>query len=389
MSRQKFLLTRLSIAALMLAAASCVVGVHDFGAHDFGADDFGTHAFGADPQGTGEKKAVPTQQPCVLLRNDNVLFGTASQQGEYVIVRRGADNEIRLPRKDVACWATSVRNLYRFRVDHRRAGDVAAMLKDARWCVRYDLYDLADQEIDAILTIAPGHSEAVRLQGQLYRKLTPVRPAGSWQDSSTVQTVSHVEEAQPDLSRVDLVALTRFAKGIQPMLLNRCGNCHDHTTDRAWTLLKPSPGTRASSRMTRENLALTLQFIDDATPESTQLWSKAVSPHGGAKAALNPRHDKAMRILRQWMLSVQSPVARSKELESSNARSDGHGDTDDASKQDAAKASDAGDAKQENAEPVEAGWPVEHSAKSDSPRRLPNVANPFDPDLFNRRYHPE
>ncbi len=90
-----------------------------------------------------------SSRPCVLLRNDNVLFGSATQQGDYVIVQRGHGNEIRLPRGDVACWAGSIRNLYQYRVDHRPKGNLAALIKDAHWCLRYDLLDLAGADIRA------------------------------------------------------------------------------------------------------------------------------------------------------------------------------------------------------------------------------------------------
>ena len=82
-------------------------------------------------------------QACVLLKNDNVLFGRARQLGEFVMVTTAAGGEVRLPRMSVACWAESIRDLYQFRVDQRGKPNLSSHLHDARWCVRYDLYDLA------------------------------------------------------------------------------------------------------------------------------------------------------------------------------------------------------------------------------------------------------
>ena len=88
-------------------------------------------------------QVAEAKQPCVLLTNDNVLFGHARQVGQWVLVRTGQGGEVQLPREEVACWAGSPRDLYRYRVDHRQKGDLAARLRDAEWCLRYELYDLA------------------------------------------------------------------------------------------------------------------------------------------------------------------------------------------------------------------------------------------------------
>ncbi len=112
--------------------------------------------------------------PCVLLRNDNVLFGVARQVGEFVVVETGQGGEIKLARQEVLCWANSVRNLYRYRVDHRQQGDLSALVRDARWCLRYDLYDLAAQEVRRIRTVDPRNTEANLIERQLRSQVANV-----------------------------------------------------------------------------------------------------------------------------------------------------------------------------------------------------------------------
>ena len=94
-------------------------------------------------------------QACVLLKNDNVLFGQARQLGEFVMVTTAAGGEVRLPRVSVACWAENIRDLYQFRIDQRGKPNLRSHLRDARWCVRYDLYDLAAKEVIAARRIDP------------------------------------------------------------------------------------------------------------------------------------------------------------------------------------------------------------------------------------------
>ena len=317
-----------------------------------------------------------TWQPCVLLRNDNVLFGSATQQGDYVIVQRGHGNEIRLPRGDVACWAGSIRNLYQYRADHRPKGNLAALIKDAHWCLRYDLLDLAEADIRAALQLDPGQPEAKRLQRQLDRRLSPNRSSVSYANTPPVVQPAGYSDDLPDLSGADLAALASFAGEIQPMLINRCGNCHSHTSPRLWKLTTPSAGGRVSARTARENLSAAMKFVDRQQPERSELWVKAVMPHGGAPAALDPRRQKAMTAFQQWLGMLGGPY------------------TDTVPTPPPDHTGWAG-------EPLEAQPTVDDEAASetwtnrrpptdrDAPARLPQVANPFDPDLFNRRYHPQ
>jgi hypothetical protein len=318
----------------------------------------------------------------VLLHNDNVLFGAASQLGEYVIVRRGAGNEIRLPRQQVACWADSLRDLYRYRVDHRENRDLASLLKDARWCIRYDLFDLARQEISSVFALDPINQEAQRLASQIERIVSPPRPKIRSQLETSVQSVTY-QDPQGDLGGVDLVGLRGFASGVQPMLVNRCGRCHSHTSGRTWILLTPSPGARATARMTRENIAASLRFIDPHTPHNSQLLIKAVTPHGGGPAPLNVRQSKAIEALQNWVSAVTATLASRQP-----ARENRSPGVEPSSGQSSAQPSFESWLVDRDATADPVGY-VNGAVQTDTPARLPQVDNPFDPALFNRRYHPE
>lgn len=327
------------------------------------------------------RSADPDKKPCVLLYNDNVLFGKATQVGDDVIVERGEGNQIRLPRQDVACWANSIRNLYRFRVDRRQKGDVSAHVKDARWCIRYDLYDLAEVEVAEVLMLDRDNPDAIRMQAQLLRIQSPP----TYRTPTTiVQPVSH-EVVTDDLAGVDQPTLTRFAGSVQPMLINRCGHCHSHTSDRSWQLIKPSAGARASARMTRENLAAALQFVKPQSLESSELWTKAISAHGGAAAPLDVRRGKAIKTLRDWLIAVRAttPVPARDDNDRADTATVDQGASH-ASRPDAAIA-----ARPIDPERSFETWLNDRSVQNETPARLPNVANPFDPELFNRRYHPQ
>ena len=339
--------------------------------------------------------------PCVLLRNDNVLFGVARQLGEFVIVKTGQGGEIKLARQEVLCWADSIRNLYRYRVDRRQQGDLSALVRDARWCIRHDLFDLAAQEVDRIRTVDPRNAEAASLDRQLRSQLAAVSanrvaseaienpPSDTAHDgaSKSIQIVGYDDpdnDPNDESGTVHLPTLRRFASQIQPMLANRCGRCHDTAIHdpEGWTLLLPSAGARASARMTRDNLVSTLNYVDLDSPEQSLLLAKATSAHGDQEAPLDARNTKAIESLRVWLwmtaasmiepadqnpprfaaatpIESNSPVHRELSVEPS-----------------AATAQRPASTTQDDVDKFRSG-----------PARLPQVDNPFDPDLFNRRFH--
>jgi hypothetical protein len=128
--------------------------------------------------------------------------------------------------------------------------------------------------------------------------------------------------------------------------------------------------------MTRENLAASLQYINRSVPEESELLIKATTPHGGSDASLDARSAKAIASLKIWIAMASNAFHTSSSAQRSAAR------------QDVANRPPA-------ETPVVAERPVvmdtdpPSPAPSRSPARLPQVTNPFDPDLFNRRFHSE
>ena len=320
-------------------------------------------------------------RPCVLLKNDNVLFGDAHQLGEFILIRTGPDDELRLPRSEVACWAKSLTDLYQYRLDHRPTTDLRQHLIDGNWCLQYDLLELAAKELGAAKAIAPEHPDVQLLESQLQRRRQPTETS-----SGSIETTSFLQasfpEPESESNRIDPEILKSFSSHVQSTLINRCGRCHHQHSQRNWQLLVPSPGTRATARMTRENLTSTLRMVDPNDPQNSPLWIKATSPHGGTEAPLTARNAKAVVALRQWLQQTTQLVAPA---QADNAK------TTTPQPQQAAYSEPQSLESNSAVTPVSfeseiVAMPIS-SANSNAPARLPAVANPFDPSLFNRRFH--
>ena len=363
-------------------------------------------------------------QACVLLKNDNVLFGRARQLGEFVMVTTAAGGEVRLPRASVACWAENIRDLYQFRVDQRGKTNLRGHLRDASWCVRYDLYDLAAKELIAARRIDPNNSEAIVLENRL-RNLVAPRPVktsaatriGLGNTENSFDSVSEIRPAAFDAEHSDSVdfapdMIRRFASHIQPMLINRCGVCHqtmartvnNQIPETKWQLLVPSVGSRASAAITRSNLQGIISYIDAQSPQASPLLIMAKTDHGGSTAPLSQRNTKAIQSLDYWVKSAADFLRNGKQLTQEEGREsldDVQGNLGRARNavpssgiSGLAPMNSAIDRGVSESTALSMNEPEvsrakdlsEHGVKS-APHRLPPVANPFDPDLFNRRFH--
>ncbi len=323
-------------------------------------------------------------RPCVLLANGNVLFGTAKQQGEWILILNGEDNVSQLPRQQVVCWAPSIEDLYQYRVDRRIAGDLSALARDAQWCLDYELYSQAASLIREIWAIDPDSKLAQSLEKQIRN-----RTAGPEEPTVTipsVQTTSHTVSDVP--AALNLAELKVFASQVQPMLANRCGSCHSDPSDREWSLHLPPHGARPSSRMTRENWQRSIKMIDANAPDQSLLLTKAVSSHGGVESPLDARDAKAIASLRLWIQRTAASILASPNEDSSidsilpppvvlpGAFADSSMNSDRGFGTLAEPPKDLS-----NKTPVPTKSPIGAS-------RLPQVANPFDPEIFNRKFHP-
>ena len=334
----------------------------------------------------------PVETACVLLRNHNVLFGKAIQRGDQVLIQRDNGSQLQVSRRDVLCWGDNVNDLYKYRVDHRMTNTASEHLETARWCMKYELFEGALAELRLAQTLRIDQSEITRLKQQLYRtviakqkskanKADNSKPPAS--TSGVVQASYEQEQPAPKepaaTETVDPNTLRQFAT-LQPTLVNRCGRCHNSRSDLKWQLFLPLSGSRLSSRLTRENLVATLAQVNFNAPLESPLWVRSTDGHAGKKNTFGPRDAIIVRSLEYWLENARpagSPLSRAKRAyENSSAKPNDH----DSLKSDLENDSLVSPQVGENTDDVSA----ESESDPKSVARLP-VANPFDPEIFNRK----
>jgi hypothetical protein len=182
-------------------------------------------------------------------------------------------------------------------------------------------------------------------------------------------TAASAEQIEAAMKTVPKASLEKFAAVIQPLLLNRCGasQCHGANGKTEFQLLRPPGGQVATRRFTQRNLYAVLQKIDTTSPETSPLLVEAQRRHGNSLTAPLDKHtQKQFEELKAWVLAtsiVPAPAAPA-----------------------TIPASESPTLSQAElpANTPDTAAPPAANAEQPDKRFVPR--DPFDPEIFNRRF---
>lgn len=347
------------------------------------------------------------ERSCVLLRNGNVLEGKVSRLGDRISIEREESSTIKISSREVLHVGRDLDAVYQFKIANRFPSDLKQLQSDVRWSLRHGLTVRAAEDVMRARQLAPSDPATHQLVRQVAAALAPPKPTPIQSESNPgkphahVQTVSY-EQSQPHLRlpgggrtpgsvreqlaeqfdhQVDPTLVNHFATRVQPILVNRCVSCHaDAPTNQTQFRLRAAiESTWAPKRVANENLESVLPFIDRDNPAASVLRTRAMDGHGGIKKSLGEANSPMMIRLDTWIqafnqsspVSSPRPVSQPPQLSAiesvtpqppSSWNANRHPEID-------PEAPSGGD------------------ARNSAIRRMPKVSNPFDPSLFNRRFH--
>lgn len=351
-------------------------------------------------------------RPCVLLTNGNVIFGEAVPLGDVVSIRQ-AESQLRLPRSKVMAWADSIERLYARIREDRIPGDLRRLHADIRWCLRYGLIREAAE--DSLLANeldpnGPTTRQLLRLVAHQLRvqhqaataSLRSVRQVAHQADSGfklpdTVAPIAKASASMSSTSRppariepqshvapkpsggpeslassLDQTSIYRFTTRVQPILLSRCSGCHstESSTDTAFNLVLPRSAKWAPRRAAEQNLVAVLKFVDSNDPMGSVIRRRAIDGHGGRRKTLNDSMGAMLNNFDRWLsgldLGSESTTGASSLRPVQPPPLEPWGDGEELNGSEA---------------------PEEPGDSRPKTRRIPQVENPFDPAIFNRRFH--
>jgi hypothetical protein len=302
----------------------------------------------------------------LVLRNGFVLQGRITPVNEMILVTIGSGNEVRLPRAEVEFQSRSLDDAYLRKRDGLISDDAAAHLDLAEWCLRHGLLARASDQLLQVFAQEPTHPRLAileqRLQALGKQALSTTSPAKPKMESVPAPQPKEAAKLSPQL-------MQQFTTVVQPILLNRCAayTCHGGGSTGRYRLIRPSSGSATTSRVTQRNLQATLSFVDQEHPERSLLLERAGVVHGGIKAPIfTERHAHQLELLSSWVRRAALTPTES------------------------IAANRGGPKREPSRSPAETGSnptgvvPAGHL----DPLPTENSRDPFDPEIFNRQYHP-
>lgn len=365
---------------------ACVVIVASFPLLSRGQDEL-------DDESPGESVRL------VLLTSGRMLTGHASRNaGGYLIEQE--NGRIQIPAEEVKFICRDLQEMYRKQRDSIVEPTPATHVALAKWCITYDLYDDARNELKICLKADPQHRDALRMLNRLtdtLRKDLPPKteppPVRKTIDGFNLPEVESLGGLSRDTA-------TLFTTRIQPLLINKCGNasCHGSASSNAFHILPSRVAGRGSPKNVQRNLAAVMKYIETDDVARSELLTALRGAHGGGGAVFQGKTaNDHVRTIRSWVVSVvDEKLAEEAELQqrpklASKSRSK-HRVTQASAIEPAATSSNAFDRHDNpNSEPLTLAETEEEPQprpldKTDAAQLAAEPQDAFDPEEFNQRY---
>jgi hypothetical protein len=269
----------------------------------------------------------------VVLKNGQTLHGSIVVLGEKYQITLENGTELRIDSSRVDCLVASLADAYEHKFRRVEPRSFRARAALAEWCLHHRLAEQAATEIAAARLIEPANPRIAGLERRLKSLAEPLpnrvaagpaRHAGIDERPQVRQVAFDAElpakgatmparqrtvPQQPTRSEqlaaeLPAKALEEFTHFVQPFLLNRCAtnNCHGSNELPTFHLIRPPLGKTLSRRLTLQNLDSVLPTIDRANPAASPLLQVPLAPHGPERhSLLGQEGDRAYDKLQHWV----------------------------------------------------------------------------------------
>lgn len=254
----------------------------------------------------GDRLATPC--PGVLvLHGGQVLQGKIEQTGDlYRVGLPGG--EIRIRANSVAYHCATIEEAYGRRRASIRMDSADDHLELARWCQHNGLLGASARELADAMAADPHHPGIPYLERQLNAALAPASAP------PTTKTPDLPDREGPTDAELDRLirqmppgTVEEFTSAIQPLLLNSCtvSGCHGPASAGRLRLLRSRSGYAPTRRLTQRNLHAVLECIDRKQPGKSPLLVEAARAHGAAvRPPLDEKGLEKIEQIARWVHRV-------------------------------------------------------------------------------------
>ncbi len=343
----------------------------------------------------------------IVMNSGRILTGQMTRNAGGWLVEQ-ASGRVQVPEDQVKLVADSLRDAYRKQRDAIVEPTPATHVMLAQWCISYRLYDEARDELKKCLKRDADHEEARKLLRRLDDTLTAKPVAAVAATLSPWKTVDgFVVPEVESLGGLSKETATSFTARVQPLLMNKCGNasCHGPASGSEFKLNSTRFGANGHRLYTERNLAEVLRYIDIKEPALSPLVAIPQGSHGGTAAIFHgPQSAEQLKTLRNFVKLVakekqteerelaQRPSVLGRKKSAPDDVANTTAAPFESPPRDAAVTPAAASTAATKSRVVTA-----NGIKNDAPQSLPEddtalpfddaPHDPFDPDVFNRRFH--
>ncbi|MDR0610268.1 MAG: hypothetical protein LBG58_09180 [Planctomycetaceae bacterium] len=271
------------------------------------AQDLGWNGYRSQGSNGEWSTAIPANQENTsrfyLLRTGFLTEGTAANDGKQYLLKTNFGT-MSVPVANVEFVGTTREDVYHYKRGTVNSKDCNDLIKLAEWCLNNKLQQQGIAEYQRALQTAPNSllADVIRKRLEMLHDSETRLPNGL-SNIRTVLASSSGESGDTGITRwvngIPKPIVDSFAKKVQPVLISRCAaaDCHGSVSENQFKLSIPS---HTLGNTTYRNLRSVLQWIDLDYPAESQLLSVLVSYHGGAKAAFSVESTQYNNIV-QWV----------------------------------------------------------------------------------------
>lgn len=256
--------------------------------------------------GFGGQGGPPGMNPkaALVLANGQVLIGTVEPAPSGFLVKKADKTEVVINRNQVLVAGKSLRECYDKLRDAVATDHADGHLTLGRWCLQHHLLEEAKSELQTVLRIDPGRSDARKLLRAIDEQTEKGQRAEPVQELSQ-RPAAVTARANGGLEGLTQEATSHFVQRIQPLLSSRCGNasCHGAIAGGDFQILAVSRTSTGGRGSTIANLQQVLDLIDHKEVRRSPLLQVLDDP-GHWRRFAGPMSDEQNAEIRDWVLAV-------------------------------------------------------------------------------------
>ena len=239
----------------------------------------------------------------LVLRNGQILEGRITKLKDHYLVDL-LNGEIRIPAAEADFVCRNLEEGYERKRAVIQAGNWQDHLELAHWCMKHQLRDHAAAELAAGEAVSPNNP----MFSALRRQMEPIpEPAAKSEKAPPPEGTVSNEELDRLVRGLPPKAMETFTQTVQPVLINNCtaAGCHGPQSTTNLRLSRVTTGEAANRRLTQRNLYAVMQYVNSENPAQSPLLTLPAAPHGSAKDAIytERRAGQYLRIA-EWVMGL-------------------------------------------------------------------------------------